>query len=84
MNYEEINELKRQKEYLLQITEIEKKDVLDLTEEEIVLLAKSRVHGERSFINSVGQMTREMGTTFEQEYKKITDLIEQKRSISKR
>ena len=84
MNYEEINELKRQKEYLLQITEIEKKDVSDLTEEEIVLLAKSRVHGDRSFINSTGQKVREMGTTFEKEYKKITDLIEQKRRLSKR
>lgn len=68
----------------LKLEEISKKDVLDLTEEEIVLLAHSRVHGDRSFTSESGVKVRKMGTTFEYEYKKITDLIEEKRNVSKR
>ena len=81
--------LKKEKEERLakakKLLEIKKKDLTELTEEEIVLLAQSRVHGDRySGHNSIpGKLTRDelisKATTFEEEYQKIMDAIAQKK-----
>lgn len=65
-------------ENLIKLQRISNKDILDLTEEEIVLLAQSRVHGDRT--NKIGgQIVRESATTFEREYNKIKENIYKKR-----
>lgn len=65
-------------ENVIKLQRISNKDILDLTEEEIVLLAQSRVHGDRT-IEKGGQIVRESATTFEREYNKIKANIDQKR-----
>lgn len=72
---------KEKEEVDKRLSEIKEKDLLELTEEEIVLLAQSRVHGQRT-VRLFGQICLEAATTFESEYKKITDRIEQKKNSS--
>ena len=67
-----------EKEKLLLVNKILQKDILEWTEEEIILIANSRVHGE-----IVTSRMRAMATTFEKEYKKIKDMIEEKKKTSK-
>lgn len=60
------------------LAEIKQKDLLELTEEEIVLLAESRVHGIHFTIN--GRPALGTPTTFEGEYEKIKMAIERRKS----
>lgn len=60
------------------LAEIKAKDLLELTEEEIVLLAQSRVHGDN--FTYMGRPALGTPTTFEGEYAKIKNAIEQKKS----
>ena len=60
------------------LAEIKQKDLLELTEEEIVLLAQSRVHGDHFTYN--GRPALGTPTTFEGEYEKIKMAIERRKS----
>ena len=72
--YEEQEKEIKAAEYKRKMDEIREKD----------LLAKSRVHRDKTYRNAGGELVRQMGTTFEKEYKKIIDLIEERRNTPKR
>lgn len=60
------------------LEEIKQKDLLELTEEEIVLLAQSRVHGDHFTYKGLPALGTP--TTFEGEYEKIKMDIERRKS----
>lgn len=74
----ELERAKRELERAKKLKEVKQKDLTELTEEEIVLLAQSRVHGEHFRIG--GRPAIGKATTFDEEYQKIKDAIEQKQS----
>ena len=72
---------KEQKEHLdrvRRLSEILSKDLTALTDDEIVLLAQSRVHGNH-YVTNDGQLALGKATTFEEEHKKILEAIEKKK-----
>lgn len=78
----EAKKQKEQKEHLDRVKKLSKimsKDLTELNEEEIVLLAAlSRVHGTH-YVTKDGQLALGKETTFEEEKKKLLDAIEKKK-----
>ena len=73
---------KEQQDRVRRLQKIMSKDLTTLTEEEIVLLAQSRVHGNH-YITKDGQPALGKATTFEEEHKKILEAIEKKKKEKK-
>lgn len=76
---------KEQKEHLDRVRKLSKilsKDLTALTDDEIVLLAQSRVHGNH-YVTNDGQLALGKATTFEEEHKKLLEAIEKKKKEKK-
>mgnify|MGYP004537225885 FL=1 len=81
----EAKKQKEQKEHLdrvKKLSNIMSKDLTELNEEEIVLLALSRVHGTH-YVTKDGQLALGKETTFEEEKEKLLDAIEKKKKEKK-
>lgn len=79
---EKEKEQKKHLDRVRKLTEIMSKDITTLTDEEIVLLAQARVHGNH-YVTKDGQLVFGKATTFEEEHKKLLEAIEKKKKEKK-